>query len=60
MAGKGRLAYVTDGMGGIGAAISRRLGEPGEIASIVAWLASDEAGFATEADCSLNGGLQMS
>jgi acetoacetyl-CoA reductase len=38
----------------------RRLGEPHEIASIVAWLASDEAGFSTGADFSLNGGLHMS
>jgi acetoacetyl-CoA reductase len=38
----------------------RRLGEPMEIASIVAWLASDEAGFSTGADFSLNGGLHMS
>ena len=37
----------------------RRLGEPDEIASIVAWLASDQAGFATGADFSLNGGLHM-
>jgi len=38
----------------------RRLGTPEEIASMVAWLASDEAGFATGADFSLNGGLHMS
>ena len=38
----------------------RRLGEAPEIASIVSWLASDEAGFATGADFSLNGGLYMS
>jgi acetoacetyl-CoA reductase len=38
----------------------RRLGTPEEIASIVAWIASDEAGFATGADFSLNGGLHMS
>jgi acetoacetyl-CoA reductase len=38
----------------------RRLGEPQEIASIVAWLSSDEAGFSTGADFSLNGGLHMS
>ncbi|WP_322061007.1 3-ketoacyl-ACP reductase [Paraburkholderia sp. J63] len=38
----------------------RRLGEPHEIASICAWLASAEAGFATGADFSLNGGLHMS
>ncbi|TSE20545.1 Acetoacetyl-CoA reductase [Tepidimonas alkaliphilus] len=37
----------------------KRLGEPHEIASIVAWLASDEAGFATGADFSINGGLHM-
>lgn len=37
----------------------RRLGEPSEIASIVAWLASDEAGFTTGADFSCNGGLHM-
>lgn len=38
----------------------RRLGEATEIASIVSWLASDEAAFATGADFSLNGGLYMS
>jgi acetoacetyl-CoA reductase len=38
----------------------RRLGEPHEIASICAWLASDESGFSTGADFSLNGGLHMS
>jgi acetoacetyl-CoA reductase len=37
-----------------------RLGETTEIASIVSWLASDEAAFATGADFSLNGGLHMS
>jgi len=37
----------------------KRLGEPGEIASIVAWLASDEGGYATGADFSVNGGLHM-
>jgi acetoacetyl-CoA reductase len=37
----------------------RRLGAPEEIASICAWLASDESGFATGADFSLNGGLHM-
>ena len=38
----------------------RRLGEPEEIASMVAWLASDDAGFATGGDFSVNGGLHMS
>ena len=37
----------------------KRLGEPEEIGSIVAWLVSDEAAFATGADFSLNGGLHM-
>jgi len=37
----------------------RRLGRPDEIGSIVAWLASEESGFSTGADFSLNGGLHM-
>ena len=37
----------------------KRLGEPDEIASMVAWLASDESAFATGADFSINGGLHM-
>ena len=37
----------------------KRLGEPGEIASIIAWLCSDEGGYATGADFSVNGGLHM-
>ncbi|NBD22063.1 3-ketoacyl-ACP reductase [Aquabacterium fontiphilum] len=37
----------------------KRLGTPEEIASMVAWVASDEAGFATGADFSVNGGLHM-
>jgi acetoacetyl-CoA reductase len=37
----------------------KRLGTPSEIASIVSWLASDESGFSTGADFSLNGGLHM-
>ena len=37
----------------------KRLGTPEEIASIVAWIASDDGGFATGADFSLNGGLHM-
>ncbi|AHV93528.1 acetoacetyl-CoA reductase [Bordetella holmesii] len=37
----------------------RRLGTPEEIASMCSWLASDESGFATGADFSLNGGLHM-
>jgi acetoacetyl-CoA reductase len=37
----------------------KRLGEPSEIGSIVAWLASEDSGFATGADFSLNGGLHM-
>lgn len=37
----------------------KRLGTPEEIGSIVAWIASEDAGFATGADFSLNGGLHM-
>jgi acetoacetyl-CoA reductase len=37
----------------------KRLGTPDEIASMVSWVASDEAGFATGADFSVNGGLHM-
>ncbi len=37
----------------------RRLGTPEEIASIIAWLCSDEAGSATGADFSINGGMHM-
>jgi acetoacetyl-CoA reductase len=37
----------------------KRLGEPGEIASIIAWLASEEGGYSTGADFSVNGGLHM-
>lgn len=37
----------------------RRLAEPEEIASIVAWIASGEGGYATGSDFSLNGGLHM-
>jgi len=37
----------------------KRLGTPEEIGSMVAWLASDDSGFATGADFSLNGGLHL-
>lgn len=37
----------------------QRLGKPSEIASIIAWLASDEGGYSTGADFSVNGGLHM-
>jgi len=37
----------------------KRLGTPEEIASIVAWIAGPDAGFATGADFSINGGLHM-
>jgi acetoacetyl-CoA reductase len=43
----------------IGTIPLKRLGEPSEIASIVAWIASDEGGYATGSDFSLNGGLHM-
>lgn len=38
---------------------ARRLGSPQEIASIIAWIASDDGGYATGADFSINGGLHM-
>ena len=37
----------------------KRLGKPSEIASIIAWLASDEGGYSTGAEFSVNGGLHM-
>jgi acetoacetyl-CoA reductase len=37
----------------------KRLGTPGEIGSIVAWLAGDDSGFTTGAELSCNGGLHM-
>jgi acetoacetyl-CoA reductase len=37
----------------------KRLGEPGEIASIIAWLASSDGSYSTGADFSVNGGLHM-
>jgi len=43
----------------IGTIPVKRLGEPSEIASIIAWLASDESGYSTGADFSVNGGLHM-
>ena len=38
----------------------KRLGTPEEIASIVSWLASDNAGFTTGANFACNGGNHMS
>ena len=37
----------------------KRLGEPSEIASIIAWIAGTESGYSTGADFSVNGGLHM-
>jgi acetoacetyl-CoA reductase len=37
----------------------KRLGTPGEIGSIVAWLAGEDSGFTTGAELSCNGGLHM-
>ena len=37
----------------------RRLGNPEEIGAIIAWIASDDGGYATGSDFSLNGGLHM-
>jgi len=43
----------------VGSIPVKRLGTPEEIASMVAWLASDESGFATGSDFSVNGGMHM-
>ena len=43
----------------VGTVPVKRLGEPSEIASIVAWLAGTESGYSTGADFSVNGGLHM-
>jgi acetoacetyl-CoA reductase len=37
----------------------KRLGTPDDIGSIIAWIASEDSGFSTGADFSLNGGLHM-
>jgi acetoacetyl-CoA reductase len=37
----------------------KRLGTPDEIGSIVSWISSEDGGFATGADFSLNGGLHL-
>lgn len=37
----------------------RRLGRPAEVASLVSWLASEDAAFTTGANFSINGGLHM-
>ena len=37
----------------------KRLGHPGEIASIIAWIASDDGAYSTGADFAVNGGLHM-
>ena len=41
----------------VGTIPMKRLGEPKEIASIIAWLSSEDGGYATGAKFSVNGGL---
>ena len=41
----------------VGTIPMKRLGEPKEIAAIIAWLASEDGGYATGAEFSVNGGL---
>ena len=36
-----------------------RLGQPGEVAALVAFLCSDDAAFITGADIAINGGMHM-
>jgi acetoacetyl-CoA reductase len=48
---------ILDGM--IAATPVGRLGKPEEIASIISWLASEESAYATGADFSVNGGMNM-
>jgi acetoacetyl-CoA reductase len=36
-----------------------RLGEPAEVAALVAYLCSDDAGFVTGANIAINGGQHM-
>ncbi|WP_295855933.1 acetoacetyl-CoA reductase [uncultured Xylophilus sp.] len=43
----------------IGTIPVKRLGQPEEIASIIAWLASEEGGYSTGAEFAVNGGLHM-
>lgn len=43
----------------VGTVPVKRLGEPKEIASIIAWLVSEDGGYATGADFAVNGGLHM-
>ena len=70
-----RVALVTGGMGGIGAAVCTiqkdlpdklvagipigRMAQPAEIAALVAFLASEEAGYITGANIAINGGMYM-
>ncbi len=41
----------------VGTIPMKRLGEPQEIAAIIAWLSSEDGGYATGAEFSVNGGL---
>jgi acetoacetyl-CoA reductase len=43
----------------VGTVPAKRLGTPEEIGSMIAWIASEDGGYATGADFSVNGGLHM-
>ena len=53
----GKVAFVTGGSRGIGAAIVKRLAQGGEIAGPVAYLASPEAAYVTGASLLIDGGF---
>jgi 2-hydroxycyclohexanecarboxyl-CoA dehydrogenase len=55
----GRRAIVTGGASGIGKAISKRRGEPEDVAGMVAFLASDDAANIAGQVISVSGGLTM-
>jgi len=53
-------SFPPDGLDRLAGSVPiRRLGKPEEVASLCAWLASDDAAYVTGADYAVNGGLHM-